>query len=423
MTKIAVTPHPGARKWLYKNVTHIDEFVDEIDIKNINAGDQIYGELPVHLAAAICDKGAEFYHLSTSPHHAMTYEFEQFKLAQPKLEKFYINSLTKPALPALVKSSSAKLAAKFKRIKKKHLGIRKADIKLALYALLTAAGVASFADALSGILLFQNQLQHWFDLDKEWFKQHYTIYWIIELGFGLCLFMWASWALRLQAKNWIPIRDVKRQAEDKRYAGLILSLSSGFRFEHKQGDWFFIKQKYGDPIEVKLSGDLEQDIQLLEPLKIQWELILRTIRSQAVGHDALLQRVSLLGSQDCSIKNREGKVERISPGTYPFISNALKVLSIYPEFKNICFEHYPVPIPPNDIEAYYNAYLKIANNWVDNHKLQEEEILIDITGGKSLNSVAAALATLHNKMQFQYVDTNNLNDVLVYKMEYRQQNI
>ncbi|WAJ70641.1 CRISPR-associated protein Csx16 [Catenovulum adriaticum] len=423
MAKIAVMPYAGARKWLYKEVHGIESFADELDLSTISAGDKVYGALSVEQAAAICEKNAEYFHLSVSDPRLLTSEYDVFRIANPSLDAFFVNGTSEAVLTKWLKNTADVIKRKVCQLSRDKIPLRVADIKLALFALIAASAIGMFANALGGALLFDVHVINWFGKDQAWLNRHFSLYWIIELIFCFLLFLWASWSLRVQARQWVPLRDVKRREADQAYAGLVLTLSSGFRFEQRDGCWFFIKQKHGFSSEVELTGDLQQDIELLMPLKIQWELILRIVRAQACHTNTKLKRVMLLGSQDCSIKNREGVVERISAGTYPAINNALQVLATYPEFKQIQFEPYPIPIPPNDVEAYYNAYLKIAKNWQQLHDLPEEDILIDITGGKSLNSVAAALATLHNKMQFHYIDTNNLNDVLVYAMEYRQQNI
>lgn len=423
MAKIAVMPYAGARKWLYKEVHGIESFADELNLNAISAGDKVYGALSVEQAAAICEKDAEYFHVSVSDPNLLTSEYDVFRMANPRLDAFFVNGTSEAVLTKWLKNTADVIKRKVCQLSRSKVPLRIADIKLALFALIAASSIGMFANALGGALLFEVHFINWFGKDQAWLNQHFSLYWIIELIFCFGLFLWASWSLRVQARQWVPLRDVKRREADRAYAGLVLTLSSGFRFEQRENRWFFIKQKHGPATEIELTGDLQQDIELLMPLKIQWELILRIVRSQACHPKAKLKRVMLLGSQDCSIKNREGVVERISAGTYPVVNNALQVLAIYPEFKQIQFEPYPIPIPPNDIEAYYNAYLKIAKNWQQLHEVPEEDILIDITGGKSLNSVAAALATLHNKMQFHYIDTNNLNDVLVYAMEYRQQNI
>ncbi|WP_185976558.1 CRISPR-associated protein Csx16 [Catenovulum sediminis] len=423
MAKIAIIAYPGARKWLYKHVAGIEAFYDSFEAEQIQPGDEVYGMLSVSQAAQVVELGATYYHLSTAQENAIKLEYNQLLNHQPKLEPFYISPNYEGVVNQVCKKTVAQLNRFWQNLWHKQSVMRAADFKIAFFALMTASGIGIFADALTGVELFKNQLTYWFGKDKQWFADNFTTYWLIELTLGFVLFIWASWSLRMQARSWIPLRDVKRQDSEKAYQGLVLTLSSGYHFIEKNNQWYFVKQKYGEPIEVPLSGNLQQDIEALMPLKVQWELILRIIRSQTSHPNSVLQRVMLLGTQDCSIKNIEGVVERIAPGTYPQIKNALSVLSMYPEFAAVTFESYPVPIPPNDIEAYYNAYLKIAKIWDSQADLPEEGILIDITGGKSVNSVAAALATLHNKMQFHYIDTNNLNDSLVYCMEYRQQNI
>ncbi|EWH08126.1 hypothetical protein DS2_18950 [Catenovulum agarivorans DS-2] len=427
MKKIAIVPYAGARKWLYKQVNNIEAFYDSLDISVVEAGDQVYGLLSIEEAAEVVGKGAQYFSLSCQPSSLLNSSYETFLNAQPKITSFDIRAQQQGVITSACQRAHQRTVASINRQLDKLRHYRIADLRLAFYALMTATGIGIFADAVTGVELFKNHLVYWFDKDKAWFEQHFTIYWLIEMLAGLIIFFTASIGLRHQAANWVPLRDVKRQDPDRAYAAIVLTLSTGYRFEQRDGKWIFIKQKQIDQntftraTEVELTGNLDEDLTKLEPLKIQWELILRILRSQASHIERKLSHAVLLGTQDCSIKNREGLVERIAPGTYPQIKNALNVLALYPEFRAIKFESYPVPIPPNDIEAYYNAYLKTARKWQHQYKLAEEDMLIDITGGKSVNSVGAALATLHNKMQFHYVDTNNLNDVLVYRMEFKQQ--
>lgn len=57
-----VSRHPGAIAWIKKQVEwKVDAFVTHLDIDMIKAGDIVLGTLPIHLAALVCQKGAEFY--------------------------------------------------------------------------------------------------------------------------------------------------------------------------------------------------------------------------------------------------------------------------------------------------------------------------------------------------------------------------
>jgi len=57
-----VSGHPGARDWASRNgiqAVHIEH----LDVNIIKAGDVVVGTLPIHLAAAICQRSARYLHL------------------------------------------------------------------------------------------------------------------------------------------------------------------------------------------------------------------------------------------------------------------------------------------------------------------------------------------------------------------------
>jgi CRISPR-associated protein Csx16 len=59
---IFVTRHHGAIEWA-RDRGIAAEAVDHLDIAAIQTGDTVLGTLPVHLAAAVCAKGAHYFHL------------------------------------------------------------------------------------------------------------------------------------------------------------------------------------------------------------------------------------------------------------------------------------------------------------------------------------------------------------------------
>ena len=59
---ILVSRHQGAIEWA-QQVTIFDKIVSHFNINEIKAHDCIYGNLPIHIAAQICDKKARYFHL------------------------------------------------------------------------------------------------------------------------------------------------------------------------------------------------------------------------------------------------------------------------------------------------------------------------------------------------------------------------
>ncbi len=64
MTTYFVSRHPGARHWIARQSLRIDAMVAHLDVAAIRAGDTVIGSLPVNLAAAVCQGGARYLHVS-----------------------------------------------------------------------------------------------------------------------------------------------------------------------------------------------------------------------------------------------------------------------------------------------------------------------------------------------------------------------
>lgn len=78
-----VSRHPGAVAWLRRagiQATH----VEHLDPALVQAGDEVYGTLPLHLAAAICMQGARFFHLAID----LPADYRGQELGPEELERF-----------------------------------------------------------------------------------------------------------------------------------------------------------------------------------------------------------------------------------------------------------------------------------------------------------------------------------------------
>ena len=64
MTTFFVSRHPGAVAWAQRQVLQIDVWPTHLDPQKVDAGDTVIGSLPLHLAAAVCARGARFMHLT-----------------------------------------------------------------------------------------------------------------------------------------------------------------------------------------------------------------------------------------------------------------------------------------------------------------------------------------------------------------------
>ena len=64
MTTWFVSHHPGALDWMQRYGVMFDCHIAHLDIEFVITGDTVIGSLPVNLAAEICARGAEYWHLS-----------------------------------------------------------------------------------------------------------------------------------------------------------------------------------------------------------------------------------------------------------------------------------------------------------------------------------------------------------------------
>lgn len=64
MTTFFVSRHPGAVDWAQRHGLRVDAWVMHLDPQKVGAGDTVIGSLPLHLAAAVCARGARFLHLT-----------------------------------------------------------------------------------------------------------------------------------------------------------------------------------------------------------------------------------------------------------------------------------------------------------------------------------------------------------------------
>ena len=59
-----VTRHEGAVAWARAAGLRWDEHVSHLaDVRAVEAGDRVFGTVPLHLAAQLCAAGAEYWHL------------------------------------------------------------------------------------------------------------------------------------------------------------------------------------------------------------------------------------------------------------------------------------------------------------------------------------------------------------------------
>ena len=92
-----VSRHPGAIEWMKRQKQwSVEHWVTHLDVASISHGDVVIGTLPVHLAAAVCAKGAQFYFLQLSQlesQRGKEYTSEEMELIGCSLMPFYVRAL------------------------------------------------------------------------------------------------------------------------------------------------------------------------------------------------------------------------------------------------------------------------------------------------------------------------------------------
>jgi len=90
-----ISRHPGAIDWATNQGLPIDRHVSHLDPTQVQTGDTVIGSLPVHLAAAVCQRGARYLNLSLDlPEHWRGRELSADELRQCKarLEGFDVRT-------------------------------------------------------------------------------------------------------------------------------------------------------------------------------------------------------------------------------------------------------------------------------------------------------------------------------------------
>lgn len=95
MTTLLISRHPSAIAWVKSKVS-VDEVLTHLtddDIAKLTTEHTVIGTLPIHLAAAVCEKGATFVYLSldTPPElRGAELSVEQMNTLGARLENYYV---------------------------------------------------------------------------------------------------------------------------------------------------------------------------------------------------------------------------------------------------------------------------------------------------------------------------------------------
>ena len=85
--------HHGARVWVERQGICVHHWCEHLDPQHVQAGDKVIGTLPVQLAAEICARGAEYWHLVLSlrrDERGVELSAEQLDCAHARLQRFVV---------------------------------------------------------------------------------------------------------------------------------------------------------------------------------------------------------------------------------------------------------------------------------------------------------------------------------------------
>ena len=98
MTTWFITRHAGAKAWVEEEGFKIDKMVNHFDPTVVQKDDKVLGSLPIHLAAEVCAKGAEYYHLSLDMERGTRGQeltATQMRACNARLEAYIIKKIKK----------------------------------------------------------------------------------------------------------------------------------------------------------------------------------------------------------------------------------------------------------------------------------------------------------------------------------------
>jgi len=89
-----VTRHSATKIWIQQQL-QVGRIVAHLDIDVIQPGDHVIGILPINLAAAICQRGAIYFHLCLDVPpvwRGKELQLEEFIQWHPRIQQFHITS-------------------------------------------------------------------------------------------------------------------------------------------------------------------------------------------------------------------------------------------------------------------------------------------------------------------------------------------
>jgi hypothetical protein len=133
------------------------------------------------------------------------------------------------------------------------------------------------------------------------------------------------------------------------------------------------------------AGNVAGDIALLDPLKHNWQQLLRAIRDRES-----VRKVWLIGSKEANGKGSHLHLDAAVALLAPYLKATVVASPLTPSFEDF-----------NGLVVAVRALLR-----GDLKQTPRNQIVLDVTGGQKVTSIAGAALTMNNELRFQYVQTN-----------------
>lgn len=203
------------------------------------------------------------------------------------------------------------------------------------------------------------------------------------LAIGLAAFVLGSLLLYLGIRDYLLVRQLRKNQGVRPRAALILFLSPpGSRINPQLGQ---LEKDAKPPVPV--SGDLTQDIAALEDHRSNLQHFLRVL----APHQQTVRRIVLMGSG-----GEGGSAEHFAAYRWliqQYIQLPAEKIST-------------ATTRSEDVDTLYRDLVDELTQLVESEKFAWRDMIVDVTGGKKTDSIAAALATLHlPELEFQYIST------------------
>lgn len=214
---------------------------------------------------------------------------------------------------------------------------------------------------------------------------------------SLVLFVISILWLYHYRKSFLGIRTLQ-QVKTKASRALILFLSTPN--PEPESYSFPMKIISRDGIELILEGkSLSDDIEALNKVRWNWQQILRGIKP----HKDKLKYLYFIGSKD----------SESTKGSFNYLDAAITFIKQYcPDIKTYRAD---TPVDFEDLESLIDVIYQAIKR-LKNEGSGEDDIIIDVTGGQKVTSIAGAVITLNSSIRFQYVQTNPPYEARAYDL-------